>query len=154
MVALAFHPALASAPPAPPAPYFAPDEIAWLAEEAVRVRLRAAGRPGVAPSALVTAVHRRDPAFACLAAHPRLLRAARDTLGEAVAIDDAALWFGGAPAGPAPGAARVVVDLGPSPDRSARLLFVADYRPCRSGEAPLADEADDCLWPSAAFCAG
>jgi hypothetical protein len=143
-----------SAATADASPDFAPGEIAWLAEEALRVRLRAAGRPDAAPPALVTAAHRREPSFARLAAHPRMLRAARARLGGEVALDDAALWFGGAPTRVTSPAARLVVDLGPAPERDARLLFVADYRRCRAGEAPLADEPEDCLWPAAAFCAG
>jgi len=135
--------------PSATAPLFRRDEIAWLADEASRARLRAMPRPGALAPTLLPAAHRRDAAFADLAAHPRLLREARERLGGPVALEDSSLWFGGEPAAGDPNAARIVVELG-----AGRVRFVADYRRCRPGEAAVAERADDCLWLHAAFCAG
>jgi len=65
---------------------FAFDEIAWVRDEAQAVALRHVPRdpwPEEAPEGTIYGVHRSEPVFRRLAAHPRLVRAARELLDTA-----------------------------------------------------------------------
>lgn len=65
---------------------FAFDEIAWVRDEAQAVALRQVPRdpwPEEAPEGAIYGAHRAEPVFRRLAAHPRLIRAARELLDTA-----------------------------------------------------------------------
>jgi hypothetical protein len=65
---------------------FAFDEIAWVRDEAQAVALRHVPRdpwPEEAPEGTIYGAHRSEAVFRRLAAHPRLVRAARDLLDTA-----------------------------------------------------------------------
>lgn len=65
---------------------FAFDEIAWVRDEAQAVALRQVPRdpwPEEAPEGTIYGVHRSEAVFRRLAAHPRLVHAARDLLDTA-----------------------------------------------------------------------
>jgi len=177
MTHLTVHPPILSALDhghAPPMHGFAIDEIAWMREEAVSIARRLDARA-------IRDVHRLDPGFACLAAHPRVVGMAAHALGSHVVPVGCVLRFADARelASVPRHCVRVVVDLGPSPDpmtpRSGlqglgdiwvqdsssdlggfddQLILAMDFKR-DAGRVPARTvNSDDALWPQAAFCAG
>lgn len=155
---------------------FAFDEIGWLETEALAARLRAAWpMRDAAAVAVIADVPRAAPAFRRLAAHPRLLAAALPHLPAGASARTAGSWlaFGaGLPPDAAPGAVRIVVEIGgaaaadqrglasllldaPLPQASpGAIRFVIDFVAETVATAPRRSLADDALWPCALACAG
>ncbi len=153
---------------------FAVEEIAWLREESVSISRRL----GLLS---IRDVHRIEPGFARLAAHPRILDLIERALEGRAVLVGSALHFAGAPElSTAPrDCLRVIADLGPSPDPVAqrsglhglgdvwvdladgdmnllddKLIFALDFRRVAGPGTSRPASADDALWPQAAFCAG
>jgi hypothetical protein len=147
---------------------FASEELGWLGDEARRRLHRSAGR--VETFDVLHDMQDDTPAFARLAAHPRLLRRACDLLGGAVEIESAFVHCGSLvrPGLPARTDIAIIIvplgwraeaplggiSLGTRPVRQARYEwpFVAIYRRTQSASATQMD--DDCLWPIASIVAG
>jgi len=157
---------------------FAFDEIAWLREAAIA----AAQREGVNhfEPRVLRDVHRAEPGFRKLAAHPRLLEHVRARAGGPVTLRATQLSVGVGLEVPADAsdAVRAVVflDVGPGSRLGSALLVdgTASWRDARQSEhtlafvatfawadarpewigAALRPEADDCLWQTPFLAAG